>query len=1153
MTTAQIPNPSSAIAIIGMSGRFPGASTLTDFWQQLYDSVEAITFFQEDELEPFLVDGAERSDPRYVKAKGVLEGVEKFDAAFFGFSPREAALTDPQHRLFLECAWEALESAGYVGDRYAGAIGLYAGAGANNYLLFNLLPGGHLNGSIGAFQTMNHNKNDHLATRTAYKLNLHGPAVTVQTACSTSLVAVHLACQSLLTYQTDMCLAGGVTISHPQKAGYLYHEGGIGSPDGHCRPFDAEAQGTVAGSGAGVVLLKRYEDAVNDGDPIHALILGSAINNDGATKVGYTAPSVDYQSEVIQMAMGLAEVEPSSIGYVETHGTATPMGDPIEFEALTRAFRVGTDKRNFCALGAVKSNVGHLDTAAGVAGLIKTVLTLKHGVIPPHPHFQAPNPLIDLAASPFYINNTPVAWPVSDTPRRAGVSAFGVGGTNAHAILQEAPPIAVAPSDTHRFPYLLQLSARSDAALEQMCVNLAAALRENPTIDLADVVYTLQAGRTAFTHRRMLRCHDVQEAISLLEALTPDKVVSRVQEPIHRPVTFMFSGQGAQYYNMAAGLYRQEPVFREQVDHCLTLLKAHMRVDLRSILYPAPSDSEAATAQLTQTEVTQPALFVIEYALAHLWRSWGIEPASMIGHSIGEYVAACVAGVLTLEDALRLTALRGQLLQGLPPGAMLSVPLSEQDIQPYLGESLSLAAVNGPALCVVSGTKEAINALEARLTAQQVVSTRLHTSHAFHSAMMEPMLPAFLEAVQGVTLHPPQMPYLSNVTGKWITAEEATDPHYWVRHLRHTVRFADGIATLLQEPDVLLLEVGPGQILRTLARWHPHKKPNQFMLASLPHARDTGTDRAYLLHTIGQLWLAGVEVDWQAYYRHDKRHRVWLPTYPFERQRYWIEAPTPSAQGAAFGSGVGSLDKKPTLADWFYVPTWKESPPSRKEDAATGVWLVFTDSHGFGSRWREHLQATTALSIITVQSGVAFRALGEDAYQIDPRERADYDALLADLKSRDLLPRTIVHGWSVASATEGTVLDLGFYSLLYLAQALGSHHATDAIQLVVLSSGMQAVRGDEGESPEKATLVGPVLVIPREYKNITCRSVDITVPAPASWQETTLFNLLLKEIATSTAEQWVAYRDGRRWEKRWEPVQLPAVADRSVSLRGPPA
>lgn len=1134
--------PSSAIAIIGMSGRFPGAPTLDAFWRILYDGRETVSHFSADELEPFLVDGAERSDPKYVRAKGVLDGIESFDAAFFGFSPREAALTDPQHRLFLECAWETLESAGYVAERYPGAIGLYAGAGANNYLLFNLLPSGYLGGSIGAFQAMTHNKNDHLTTRTAYKLNLHGPAVTVQTACSTSLVAVHLACQSLLTYQSDMCLAGGVTISHPQRAGYLYHEGGIGSPDGHCRPFDAQAAGTVAGSGVGVVLLKRYEDALHDGDPIHALILGSAINNDGAQKVGYTAPSVDFQAEVIQMALGVAEMEAASIGYVEAHGTGTPMGDPIEMEALTRAFRASTDEKGFCALGAVKSNVGHLDTAAGVAGLIKSVLALKEGIIPPNPLFESPNPLLDLPNTPFYLPRAPQPWP---SPRRAGVSSFGVGGTNAHAILQEAPPAS--PSDAARPPHLLLLSARSDAALEQQCVNLAAALKEAAEVNLADVAYTLQVGRKAFSHRRMMLCEDRGDAVTLLDALTPQRVFSRVQEPLHRPITFLFPGQGAQHVNMGAALYASESLFREEVERCLTLLAPHMRVSLRNVLFPPPGSEAEATAKLTQTEVAQPALFVIEYALAQLWRSWGVQPEAMIGHSIGEYVAAHLAGVFSLEDALALTALRGRLMQDLPAGAMLSVPLAEREIQSYLSPEIALAAVNGSASCVLAGSPAAMDALEARLTEQGILCTRLHTSHAFHSPMMDPILAPFVAAVRQVTLNPPQIPYLSNVSGTWITPEQATDPAYWGSHLRQTVRFADGLNHLLQEPDALLLEVGPGQTLRTLARWHPHKKPNQFMLCSLPHPREPQPERAFLLTTIGHLWLAGVELDWESFYRHETRRRVSLPTYPFERQRYWVDAPQGHASPDAALVSPDALVKKADIGAWFYVPVWQESvrPDGLAPLAApTAPWLLFLDDAGFGARWAEHLRQTSPAQVVTVQVGPDFRQLGPDAYQLDPQQRSDYEALLAALREQNRLPVTIVHGRAIAGGGRAS-----FDSLLYLAQAIGSQQLSEPIQLVLLSTGMQSVTGEEATTPETALLAGPCLVIPREYKHLTCRSVDLTLPAPQSWQEARLFDLLAREIAAPSAEQWVAYRSGRRWHKRWEALRLQPGAEGAMRLR----
>ncbi|MBA3531014.1 MAG: SDR family NAD(P)-dependent oxidoreductase, partial [Ardenticatenales bacterium] len=1112
----------------------------------------SVTFFSDEELEKIVIDPAELRNPGYVKAKAVLEDIELFDAAFFGFSPREAAITDPQQRLFMECAWEALEHAGYNPEKFPGAIGVYAGAGANNYLLFNLASSGHLVGSINAFQALIHNKNDHLATRVAYKLNLRGPAVNVQTACSTSLVALHHACHSLLTYQSDICMAGGVTISHPQNMGYLYHDRGIGSPDGHCRTFDADAQGTVGGSGAGILVLKRYEEAVAEGDTIHAVILSSAINNDGSMKVGYTAPSVDGQAEVIETALGLAGIDPATIGYVEAHGTATPMGDPIEVAALTRAYRASTQAQGFCAIGSVKTNVGHLDTAAGVAGVIKTVEALKHAVIPASLHFQHPNPAIDFASSPFYVNAQRSEWRIdSDTPRRAGVSSFGLGGTNAHAILQAAP--ARTPSGPSRSSQLLILSAQTDAALEQANENLVAALTQQPDINLADVAYTLQVGRKAHTHRRMVVCTTIAESISHLEALTPERVFSRVQEPCNRPLTFMFPGQGSQYVQMGRELYEQEARFREEMDRCLALLKPHMGgLDLRAILFPPVGEEEAASKTLLQTNVTQPALFVIEYALAQLWLSWGVLPTAMIGHSVGEYVAACLAGVLSLEDALALVALRGQLIQSLPAGAMLSVPLAEKELLPLLTEELSLAAVNGPALCVVSGPPEAVAQLETRLSTQKVICRPLHTSHAFHSHMMEPILAQFTEAVRRVKLHAPQMPYLSNVTGTWITEAQATDPAYWARHIRQTVRFADGLAELLQHPDAVLLEVGPGRVLRTIVRWHPHKKPNQFMLASLPHPQEKQSDIAFLLATIGHLWLAGIELDGAKFYEQEQRHRLPLPTYPFQRQRYWIDLrPTHVAEGAAFHEGM--LEKKGDVADWFYVPVWQESAQgisTNGKHSEDGPWLLFVTPDGPGSRFAAQLRAQGA-RVITVQPGSSFRKRGAEDFEINPDQRGEYESLLATLKEQELTPARIVHFWSVASEARSVEQELsfGFYALLYLAQALGTQRITTPVKLLVVSSNAQEVVGNDLLSPERATLVGPCMVIPREYPYVSCRSIDIAWPLPAGWQEERLLEQLAWESTSPATEPFVAYRSGRRWEKSFKPAHLDELPKPTAGLR----
>lgn len=873
------------IAIIGMSGRFPGANSVDEFWQNLCSGIESVTFFSDEELKASGIDPAVLSNPHYVKAAPILNGPELFDASFFGYSPREAEIMDPQQRLFLECAWETLEQAGYDADKYEGPIGVYAGASMNTYLLLNRLPPNSVTDDL---TVLIGNDKDYLTTRVSYKLNLKGPSVTVGSACSTSLVAVHMACQSLLNEECDMALAGGVSIRFPHKTGYFYQRGSIFSPDGHCRAFDAKAKGTIFGSGVGIVLLKRLGEAIVDGDCIHAVIKGSAINNDGHSKVDYTAPSVDGQSKVIVEALANAGIEADTVSYIESHGTGTLLGDPIEIAALTKAYRNYTDKRGFCAIGSVKTNIGHLDVAAGVAGFIKTVLALKHKKIPPNQHFEKANPEIDFENSPFYVNSRLAGWKSHLYPRRAGVSAFGVGGTNAHVILEEAPDIDV--SGKSRPWQLLLLSAKTSTALETATTNLVNHLKQHPDFNIADVAYTLQIGRKAFNHRRMVVCQDCEDAVTTLETRDSERVVTSIQEPINRDVVFMFSGQGSQYVNMGLELYRTEPIFREHIDRCSEILRPYLSFDLRDILYPGEQGVERAAHMLEQTFITQPALFAIEYALAKLWMAWGVHPVALVGHSIGEYVAACLAGVFSLEDALSLVATRGRLVQELPIGSMLAVFLSEKELQPFLGEKLSLAVINGPSLCVVSGDTEVIEDLRKQLSNKNVGCRHLHVSHAFHSKMVEPILDAFAEQVRQVSLNAPRIPFVSNVTGTWITSDEAVNPSYWARHLRQTVRFSDCMQELLKEPNRVLLEVGPGYTLSILAGQHPGKTKGQIVLSSTRHPKKEKSDVAFILDTLGQLWLAGIQVDWSGFYTDEIRHRLPLPTYPFERQRYWCEA-----------------------------------------------------------------------------------------------------------------------------------------------------------------------------------------------------------------------------------------------------------------------
>src|SRR4051812_1011624 len=716
------PNLPDGIAVIGMAGRFPKARNIEEFWQNLRNGVEAISFFSDQELEEA---GAAfpKGNPNYVKARALLEDAEMFDAPFFGINRKEAEIMDPQHRIFLECAWEALENAGYADEDKARITGVFAGMSMNTYLLSNLVTHPELMELVGSYQIMLANDKDYLPTRVSYKLNLKGPSVNIQTACSTSLVSVCVACQHLLNFQCDVALAGGVSVSFPQKKGHLYQEGGITSSDGHCRAFDEKAQGTVAGDACGVVVLKRLAEALADGDQIFAVLKGFATNNDGSAKIGYTAPSEDGQAEAIALAQALAGVEPDSISYIVTHGTGTPLGDPIEIAGLTKAFRAGTDKRQFCALTSVKASIGHSDAAAGIAGLISAVLALHHKQIPPSLHYETPNPKIDFASSPFYVNTKLQAWDGHKLPRRAGVSSFGIGGTNAHVVLEEAPAQEPKMQDTGR-PQLFVLSAKTNSALDNATANLAGFLARNPSTDLADTAFTLQTGRKAFPYRRATVAADLNEACEVLRTIDPKSVWTGHCTRENPPVAFLFPGQGAQQVNMGLELYEHEPQFREQVDLCCDLLKPHLGCNLRSILFPQPEASEKAKKALTQTQFTQPALFVIEYAMARLLNSWGIRPEAMLGHSIGEYVAACLANVFTLENALGLVAARGRLMQSLPSGTMLAVRLAEADVRPFLGQNISLAAVNGASLCVLSGPTPEIDKLREELQAKAIVCQR---------------------------------------------------------------------------------------------------------------------------------------------------------------------------------------------------------------------------------------------------------------------------------------------------------------------------------------------------------------------------------------------------------------------------------------------
>ena len=1139
-----------AIAIIGLSGRFPGAGSLQEFWQNVRNGVDALQTFTPAAQEAVGVDAATQALSGWVPRGTVLQDVDRFDAAFFGYAPREAQIIDPQQRLFLECAWDVMEHAGYASEPDGRTIGIYAGAGMNSYLNSHLLSNRALLQTVGGYQVMLGNDKDFLTTRASYKLNLHGPSIAVQTACSTSLVAVQMACQALLHGECDMAMAGGVSISFPQGTGYQYQEGMIFSPDGVCRPFDEHAAGTRSGAGVGLVMLKRLDDALADRDTVHAVILGAAINNDGAGKAGYTAPSIEGQMEVIAMAQSLAGVDARSISYLEAHGTGTPLGDPIEIAALTRVYRTSTADRNFCALGSLKANLGHLDVAAGIGGLIKTVLALQHREIPPLAHFRAPNPQLRLESSPFRAPVVVEPWESNGAPRRAAISAFGIGGTNAHAVLEEAPVQEAGRS--LRSHQLLVLSARSEPALQAASENLATYLQQNAAAGLADVAHTLQIGRRTFQHRRALVVRDAADAVQQLSA--DDRAMRGTHDGASRPVAFLFSGQGSQHAGMCRELYRVEPVFAAEVDRCAVLLPPSFGRDLRELLLHG-SDEELAA-----THVAQLVLFVTEYALSMLWKSWGVTPSAMLGHSIGEYVAAHLAGVFSLEDALRVVESRGRFMQSMPAGAMLAVQSDRATVAGLLPMGAEIAAINSASLCTVSGDHAAITEVELLLDAAGIEHRRLHTSHAFHSSMMDGALAPFQEVLASVTLSAPRVRFVSNVTGTWIRADEATSPAYWVRHLRGTVLFADGVATLLADSSVQLLEVGAGTTLTSLARLALGRDGSARAIASLPHARAAKTEVEALLAAAGQLWIAGVVIDWTGMHAHEQLMRVPLPTYPYERQRHWVDPSPAEVAGAAIVAPT--VRREARVDDWFYAPAWVRSPlPRGVRQPKHGTWLVFGHEDALHQRVNA-LLADQGAHVVSVTSGIAFSdaqsasAPGLQTRVVRANEAADYERIVREFATHAQplagvvqLFNTTAHRGTTDSGDSDNVWELHAPSAL--ARALLVEAAFEHVRVVMVTTGAQSALGERVMFPRRALVTGPVLVLPAEHPGVDCTALDLEADGAGTeaWVVASAQAILDETSVPTDADQFVARRGAQRFVRRYIRQTVPALSDMPVPLR----
>lgn len=1161
------------IAIVGMSLRVPGAGNLSQFWENICNGVESIRTYTREELLAAGESAERLHHPNYVPRGAELTDMELFDAEFFGLSPKEAAIMDPQHRQFLECTWEALEDAGRAKPPYVdGPVGIFAGCGMGSYFYFNICSNRDLVDQVGMF-LLRHtgNDKDFLATRASFAFDFNGPSVNIQTACSTSLVAVHHACQSLISGECEMALAGGVTIELPHRRGYLFQEGEILSPDGHCHVFDHRADGTVFGSGVGVVVLRRLSDALRDGDVIHAVIKGTAVNNDGSSKAGYLAPSVSGQASAIVEAQGLAGVDADSIRYVECHGTGTRLGDPIEIDALSSAFRQATDAVGFCYVGSVKANIGHLDTAAGVVGLIKAALCVSSGMIPPTIGFEHPNPSIDFERSPFKVNNQLIPWPQLQGPRRAAVNSLGVGGTNAHAILEQAPlryllnsdhlPAAAASASGNDDLTLLVLSARQRQSASDMAGRLAEVISRQPDLRLVDTAYTLLNGRKRFDHCTVIAARGRQDAIAALGDVATRGIP---QQPLDNPsgAVFMFPGGGAQHVGMARHLFEKESAFRADVEEGLSYLSADFSRQIRAVWF-AERDPQAERLFL-KPSLQLSAILIVEVALARLWMSWGVQPKALIGHSMGENTAACLAGVMSFQDAVSLVHLRGSLFETIRPSGMLSVTLDAGSLAALLPPSLDIASVNAPSLCVVSGLNDDLDDFRQELTRRGVETSRIPIDIAAHSRHVDGILRSFEAFVSSIALRAPRVPILSNRTGMPLRADEATDPSYWVQHLRGTVLFADGLQTLQADPGLVYIEVGPGRILSSLAKAQGTINANQ-VINTLPHQAEGGDDQLAFLSALGRAFCAGLDVDMDRLWSGQSARRVRLPTYAFQRKRFFVERADHDSAPAC-----PVLTKEADIERWGYRPGWKKSVAEIEIGAEVDRknWLFFMDDAGVGEALAGRLRALDH-KVVTVRLADTFARRDAENYLLCPQHgKAGYDALLSSLNADGATPDHVVHLWLVTQGEKFRSgsnffhrnIECGFDSMLHLAQAFGDIPSPPSIHFSVVTTGMQQVDGESLPYAEKATVLGPCLVLPHEMAGATVKVMDIDLieekknrfafPAlkafgmkSADDRVSAQIDMIWDDLLAPAVSEIVAMRGAKRWTQILQRLPLPPVAE----------
>jgi len=1121
------------IAIIGMAGRFPGADNINEYWKNLAQGIETISFLSKDEIDKSK-DKDLLNHPKYVNCLGgKIQNKFDFDPEFFGYSHREAELMNPQIRFLHECCWETLEDAGYCNSLSKDSIGLFAGCVSSSYWEVMISLKGNLN-DTERFATWPLRDVNFATTLVSYGLNLTGPSVFIQTACSTSLTAIHMASRSLLLGECKMALAGGVSLNLQKKGGYVHQEGMIFSSDGHCKAFSEDSDGTIGGEGVGMVLLKPLKAAIRDNDNIYAIVKGSAINNDGNRKVGYTAPSIKGQVEVIRKALHTAKVNPESIGYVETHGTGTKLGDSTEIEALKQAFQ--SNKRHFCGIGSVKTNLGHLDTAAGVAGLIKTVLALKNRQVPPSLNFKAPNPNIDFENSPFYVNTELKKWENNGQPRRAGISSFGIGGTNSHLILEEAPKRNEISKNNSQ--HLILLSAKSEYSLEGNTENLRKHLKDNQNINFEDMAFTLQVGRKPLDYRRCFVASNNDDAIRILSDTSERKLMTCYPDK-KRKVVFMFSGLGTQYSNMGLDLYNENIFFRERVDSCCVIANKYLTYDIKKILYNDNNCNEDSLSVI-EKNVNDPVnsqllTFIIEYALAKLLLHLGVKPYAMIGYSFGEYVAACISGVFTLEDALKLIIYRGQLFNKIPQGAMVSVPLTCKQVESLLNDKLSIAIDNGKS-CIVAGENSEIDDFVLSLKGKKIICFPLPSNFPLHSHLVDNIIEEYIGKLHEINFSIPSIPYISNVTGTWIAEEAVLTPEYWGQHLRNRVLFAKGIKELTDNEDVIFVEIGPDRNISNLVKQLTDNKFQSFNF--FRNKEERVSDYFMFLNRLGQLWLRGIDIDWDNFYLKQKRNRLSLPKYSFDKENFSSMDDEGSVTNLL--KIEKSISETNDLSQWFYAPMWQQSLHAiSKEKVLLNSVIYFISEHEVNKKILSKLRNEFE-RVIVVQAGEEFKQIDNDTFLINMLLDNDYIKLIDVLKNENVIIRKIIHSLTLNDKpfddkpinNTRQAIDFGFYSIKHCLKALKTKKNIDVI---LLTNGIFNVIGSEELFPEKSVALGLLNVIPQEYPGIKCYSIDLNLKENLADE---LINNITEQLKFGFKDKYIAYRNGSKYTIKYQPIEL---------------